>query len=206
MAARIPAPPAPTITTSYLWNCIRKAPGSAGGDVRVEGEDHHGADGHDQRHRHVEQDLQPEPRAVLAGVVVDDGAQAVAAVQLGEPEHGEVPELPERRGPPAGDEAPVDPVHAAVEDVHDQQVAEHQDDQGQARDPHEQPAVELEVAPARGGATSSSTAGCSRSEEHTSELQSPMYLVCRLLLEKKKSAAHEHPAHTDHPQAAHVVC
>src|SRR5437879_7272359 len=29
-----------------------------------------------------------------------------------------------------------------------------------------------------------------RSEEHTSELQSPMYLVCRLLLEKKK-IAHE---------------
>src|SRR5437763_9753273 len=27
-----------------------------------------------------------------------------------------------------------------------------------------------------------------RSEEHTSELQSPMYLVCRLLLEKKKEA------------------
>src|SRR5437762_9885117 len=28
--------------------------------------------------------------------------------------------------------------------------------------------------------------GMARSEEHTSELQSPMYLVCRLLLEKKK--------------------
>src|SRR5437762_11492444 len=28
-----------------------------------------------------------------------------------------------------------------------------------------------------------------RSEEHTSELQSPMYLVCRLLLEKKKLPA-----------------
>src|SRR5437762_9649966 len=28
--------------------------------------------------------------------------------------------------------------------------------------------------------------GKGRSEEHTSELQSPMYLVCRLLLEKKK--------------------
>src|SRR5437763_10809072 len=28
---------------------------------------------------------------------------------------------------------------------------------------------------------------CGRSEEHTSELQSPMYLVCRLLLEKKKN-------------------
>src|SRR5256885_7361166 len=28
--------------------------------------------------------------------------------------------------------------------------------------------------------------GCQRSEEHTSELQSPCNLVCRLLLEKKK--------------------
>src|SRR3712207_6910047 len=31
----------------------------------------------------------------------------------------------------------------------------------------------------------SSNAGSSRSEEHTSELQSRQYLVCRLLLEKK---------------------
>src|SRR5437764_5613782 len=30
-----------------------------------------------------------------------------------------------------------------------------------------------------------------RSEEHTSELQSPMYLVCRLLLEKKKRTEDE---------------
>src|SRR5690348_17458405 len=29
----------------------------------------------------------------------------------------------------------------------------------------------------------------SRSEEHTSELQSPVHLVCRLLLEKKKELA-----------------
>src|SRR5437763_12345287 len=32
-----------------------------------------------------------------------------------------------------------------------------------------------------------------RSEEHTSELQSPMYLVCRLLLEKKKTRAWKAP-------------
>src|SRR5437762_4711858 len=31
-----------------------------------------------------------------------------------------------------------------------------------------------------------------RSEEHTSELQSPMYLVCRLLLEKKKNIKKKH--------------
>src|SRR5438445_8528767 len=30
-----------------------------------------------------------------------------------------------------------------------------------------------------------------RSEEHTSELQSRQYLVCRLLLEKKKKGQHE---------------
>ena len=34
-------------------------------------------------------------------------------------------------------------------------------------------------------APTSCTAKAGRSEEHTSELQSPMYLVCRLLLEKK---------------------
>src|SRR5437762_6975607 len=35
--------------------------------------------------------------------------------------------------------------------------------------------------------------GRRRSEEHTSELQSPMYLVCRLLLEKKKKTLKERP-------------
>src|SRR6266404_5777851 len=52
----------------------------------------------------------------------------------------------------------------------------------------------------------SSSCGCSsgspplivitRSEEHTSELQSLAYLVCRLLLEKKKA-----PRIADHPPA-----
>src|ERR1017187_10732868 len=36
----------------------------------------------------------------------------------------------------------------------------------------------------------SSAAFSLRSEEHTSELQSPMYLVCRLLLEKKNKLTH----------------
>src|SRR2546422_8393657 len=36
-----------------------------------------------------------------------------------------------------------------------------------------------------------------RSEEHTSELQSRLHLVCRLLLEKKKR---DHGRFTEHPQ------
>src|SRR5205809_4939885 len=35
--------------------------------------------------------------------------------------------------------------------------------------------------------------GCSRSEEHTSELQSRLHLVCRLLLEKKKKRKDKEP-------------
>src|SRR5258708_11675874 len=37
-----------------------------------------------------------------------------------------------------------------------------------------------------------------RSEEHTSELQSPDHLVCRLLLEKKKPLSPERHAQPDH--------
>src|SRR4051794_41907079 len=36
-----------------------------------------------------------------------------------------------------------------------------------------------------------SSSGTQRSEEHTSELQSPVHLVCRLLLEKKKNKTRE---------------
>src|SRR5438876_6444126 len=35
---------------------------------------------------------------------------------------------------------------------------------------------------------------CRRSEEHTSELQSPVHLVCRLLLEKKKKNYSSQPS------------
>src|SRR2546422_1661741 len=38
-----------------------------------------------------------------------------------------------------------------------------------------------------------------RSEEHTSELQSRLHLVCRLLLEKKKNRQLLEPAHSSHP-------
>src|SRR5256885_7770638 len=39
-----------------------------------------------------------------------------------------------------------------------------------------------------------------RSEEHTSELQSPCNLVCRLLLEKKKKTPYYTMSSTDKPQ------
>src|SRR3712207_8027283 len=45
------------------------------------------------------------------------------------------------------------------------------------------------VAP--GGTTSVESSNLVRSEEHTSELQSRQYLVCRLLLEKKKKSEND---------------
>src|SRR5256885_4989290 len=43
-----------------------------------------------------------------------------------------------------------------------------------------------------------------RSEEHTSELQSPCNLVCRLLLEKKKNA--HHVPQVTRPSTPHYTC
>src|SRR3712207_7516153 len=42
------------------------------------------------------------------------------------------------------------------------------------------------------------TAAAARSEEHTSELQSRQYLVCRLLLEKKKPHPYPSRPHSFH--------
>src|SRR5215210_6618535 len=57
--------------------------------------------------------------------------------------------------------------------------------------PPRQLPVGLQGSPVRGGQPSCVPAR-GRSEEHTSELQSPMYLVCRLLLEKKKNSIESH--------------
>src|SRR2546429_971909 len=56
-----------------------------------------------------------------------------------------------------------------------------------------QPAVSISpsTVPCAGSSTPKDAAGVTRSEEHTSELQSRLHLLCRLLLEKKKQGAQE---------------
>src|SRR5258707_8364694 len=56
----------------------------------------------------------------------------------------------------------------------------------------------LNLSTARGAKSRANLSCTRRSEEHTSELQSRQYLVCRLLLEKKKN-------HEPRPSAAHDV-
>src|SRR5256885_13069665 len=50
-----------------------------------------------------------------------------------------------------------------------------------------------------------SKVGVLRSEEHTSELQSPCNLVCRLLLEKKKNNVHLHLIQPFYPEARYAA-
>src|SRR3712207_7268743 len=60
---------------------------------------------------------------------------------------------------------------------------------------------------ASAGSSTCSNTSLGRSEEHTSELQSRQYLVCRLLLEKKKNT-HElfvfHPLFVNHKLAVPI--
>src|SRR3712207_7532923 len=69
----------------------------------------------------------------------------------------------------------------------------------EARTTTVRPVIRLTRSSVRGCLVSTRTArgtqernlcGCRRSEEHTSELQSRQYLVCRLLLEKKNTNHH----------------
>src|SRR2546422_1570492 len=59
----------------------------------------------------------------------------------------------------------------------------------------------VRISPCRGRlrprwrVTGSRSDRCSRSEEHTSELQSRLHLVCRLLLEKKKKKERKDACH-----------
>src|SRR5258708_26602117 len=59
------------------------------------------------------------------------------------------------------------------------------------------------------GLLNGSKSGRGRSEEHTSELQSPDHLVCRLLLEKKKQTKakkHSSPAAHSHVTPTKATC
>src|SRR3712207_6942346 len=63
--------------------------------------------------------------------------------------------------------------------------------------------------PSPGSRSLSSVCALGRSEEHTSELQSRQYLVCRLLLEKKKkilshSSYHKIEIHTTRPSSTPI--
>src|SRR5688572_602993 len=111
MAARSPAPPAPTMTASYVWEIVMSGPGCP--LRRIEGEDDDRAQDEEDEAQGVEQHVQGEPRARRPDVVEDDHPQAVDAVDQREDEQRPIPRPPNRALPARRDEAVVDARHAA---------------------------------------------------------------------------------------------
>src|SRR5258708_10386538 len=71
--------------------------------------------------------------------------------------------------------------------VRQNQIDQRRAQKNESRDRVEKVAHRIEVAKALSEFQSRRLCYFNRSEEHTSELQSPDHLVCRLLLEKKKN-------------------
>src|SRR3712207_8875060 len=63
---------------------------------------------------------------------------------------------------------------------------------GSCPGPDGEPARPGSAAVTRAGGSHAPSGAATRSEEHTSELQSRQYLVCRLLLEKKNNLNYKH--------------
>src|SRR3712207_8540701 len=73
-------------------------------------------------------------------------------------------------------------------------VADDEDDDARLVEVARDPERGGEVRARRAAAEDALPAAERRSEEHTSELQSRQYLVCRLLLEKKNNSTSSNPA------------
>src|SRR6185503_11181032 len=145
IAARSPAPPAPTITASYVWKVVIRSdrPRPL---ARVEREHDDRAEDEQREPDHEEGHVDREPDARPPDVVLHDDAQPVDPVDQREDQERPVPGPPEGALPPRGDEAEVHALHPLVEHVHDQDVPDREHEQHQPADPHVQPRPELETA------------------------------------------------------------
>src|SRR5437762_8386677 len=126
------------------------------------------------------------------GVLRHDRPTDVADVRVALPRGGV---LSPRTGDAGGDRGRVDRCDRDARSGQDSRVrgrraAEVRFSQGYA-ERRQADAIGLRPGRAQRDAHRCPDAFRTRSEEHTSELQSPMYLVCRLLLEKKKKTLTE---------------
>src|SRR5699024_5143951 len=79
-----------------------------------EGEDHQGTEHDNGDTWQIEGNFKANAGAISAGVVVNDCADTDGAVNHGEQELGEMPDLPERRSPFTCDQNEVQSVHTVA--------------------------------------------------------------------------------------------
>src|SRR5690606_21527530 len=127
----------------------RQQLGGRAGRARVEREDDEGAEHDRDGEGRGQQGLEDDARRVALGIVVDDRAHTVRAMDHREPQHEQVPDLPADVGPLARDAREVDARGPGVDPEVDDQVPEHEHDEHDPRDAHEQPSGHLGVAARR---------------------------------------------------------
>src|SRR3712207_7200450 len=99
------------------------------------------------------------------------------------------------RRPPRSTLFPYTTLFRSVEVDHDHRARARGDRRSEGvRGQQERVGIDVGEARRRSGQDDGLDRRDERSEEHTSELQSRQYLVCRLLLEKKKATAARPPA------------
>ena len=84
--------------------------------------------------------MEDSPGGRLSCVVIDQGAHSIGTVTPSKPQHGRVPDDPEGVGELASDEGEVNGLDAFADHEVDEQVAEDEDDQDDARGTHVNPA------------------------------------------------------------------
>src|SRR3712207_7899304 len=90
------------------------------------------------------------------------------------------------RRPPRSTLFPYTTLFRSVDELHAEELVPGRVGGVVSHDLLELPQGDVQVGDGPGGEVGADEAELARSEEHTSELQSRQYLVCRLLLEKKK--------------------
>ena len=116
--------------------------------------------------------MENSPGGRLSCVVIDQSAHSVGTVDQSKPQHSRVPDNPEGVRELAGDKGEVDGLDALADHQIDEQVAEDEDDEDDARGTHVYPAPLFPVDSAllgadRGPGSLDSYAHCSTTQTHS---------------------------------------
>src|SRR5699024_11926034 len=126
------------VVEAEAWRVVHQVTSSIG-HTWFKGEDHQGTEHDDGNACQIQCHLETDAGAILAGVVVNDGGNTNGAVNHGEPQHGQIPDLPEWRRPFTGDETEVQTVYTIAHHQVREEMDENQDHQNWSGNPHKQP-------------------------------------------------------------------
>lgn len=116
--------------------------------------------------------MENSPGGRLSCVVIDQSAHSIGTVDQSKPQHGRVPDNPEGVSELTGHESEIDGLDPFADHEVDEQMAEDQDNEDDARGTHVNPAPLFPVDSAllrtdRGPGSFDSDAHCSTTQTHS---------------------------------------